>query len=108
MSVNKLIQVFFITFKKGNIIAKSVGKAFEQNFKNSIPKNIFYYRPPDAAQSFGNNQNLRFSAKSPCDCFMFDGDFLYAFELKSVGTKSISYEISKNDNARFKYPLNQE
>ena len=79
-------------------MAKSVGKIFEQNFKNSIPDNIFYYRPPDAAQSFGNNQNLRFSAKSPCDCFMFDGDFLYAFELKSVGTKSISYEISKDDN----------
>lgn len=70
---------------------------FEQNWKNSVPNNIFYYRPPDSAQSFGTNQNLRFSAKSPCDCFMFTGDFLYTLELKSVGTKSISFERQKSD-----------
>lgn len=78
-------------------ISKNIGKIFEQNWKNSIPQNIFYYRPPDSAQSFGTNQNLRFSAKSPCDCFMFNGDFLYALELKSVGTKSISFEKDKSD-----------
>lgn len=74
-----------------------IGKIFEQNWKNSIPDYIFYYRPPDAAQSFGSNQKLRFSAKSPCDCFLFDGNLLYAFELKSVGTKSISFERNKAD-----------
>lgn len=80
-------------------ISKNVGKIFEQNWKKSIPDNIFYYRPPDAAQSFNtNNQNLRFSAKSPCDYFMFDGEFLYTIELKSVGTKSISFEREKTDN----------
>lgn len=76
---------------------KSIGKQFEQNWKNSIPNTIFYYRPPDAAQSFGDNQNLRFSAKSPCDCFLFDGTILYTLELKSVGTKSISFERNKTD-----------
>ena len=90
------------TFDKGHskgaiIIGKNIGKVFEQNWKNSIPDNIFYYRPPDSAQSFGTNQNLRFSAKSPCDCFMFNGDFLYTLELKSVGTKSISFEREKTD-----------
>lgn len=79
------------------VISKNIGKIFEQNWENSIPDNIFYYRPPDSAQSFGTNQNLRFSAKSPCDCFMFTGDFLYALELKSVGTKSISFEMEKSD-----------
>lgn len=79
------------------IINKSVGKIFEQNWKNSIPDKCFYYRPPDAAQSFGKNANLRFSAKSPCDCFMFHGGILYALELKSVGTKSISFEREKHD-----------
>lgn len=79
------------------IISKSVGKVFEQNWKNSIPDNVFYYRPPDAAQSFGKNTNLRFSAKSPCDCFMFNGEILYTLELKSVGAKSISFEREKND-----------
>ncbi len=41
--------------------------------------------------------NLRFSAKSPCDCFMFDGEVFYTLELKSVGTKSISFERKKID-----------
>lgn len=79
------------------IISKNIGKVFEQNWKNSCPDNIFYYRPPDAAQSFGENSNLRFSSKSPCDCFMFNGKILYTLELKSVKTKSISFERTKED-----------
>lgn len=78
-------------------IGKNIGKVLEQNWKNSIPDNLFYYRPPDSAQSFGTNQKLRFSAKSPCDCFIFNGDFLYTLELKSVGTKAISFEREKTD-----------
>lgn len=78
-------------------MSKSVGKVFEDNWKKSLPNDIFYYRPPDQAQSFGKNDKLRFSAKSPCDCFVFDGDFLYALELKTVGTKSMSFEIAKED-----------
>ena len=58
---------------------------------------MFYYRSPDSAQSFGSNSNLRFSAKSPCDCFMFNGKVLYTLELKSVGTNSISFERIKED-----------
>ena len=38
-------------------IAKNIGKVFEQNWKASIPDNVFYYRPPDSAQSFGSNSN---------------------------------------------------
>ena len=83
--------------KEVNNISKNIGKVLEQNWKNSIPNDVFYYRPPDSAQSFGVNQNLRFSAKSPCDCFMFNGDFLYTLELKSVVTKSISFEREKSD-----------
>lgn len=84
-------------FNEVKIIRKNIGKVFEQNWKNSIPDNIFYYRPPDSAQSFGTNKNLRFSSKSPCDCFIFDGHFLYTLELKSVGTKSISFEKENSD-----------
>lgn len=84
-------------YKEVIAISKNVGKIFEQNWKNSVPENIFYYRPPDAAQSFGANQNLRFSAKSPCDCFMFNGDFLYTLELKSVAGKSISFKRGKSE-----------
>lgn len=74
-----------------------MGKQLEQNWKLSVPDNIFYYRPPDQAQAFGVNNNLRFSAKSPCDCFMYNGEVLYTLELKSVGTKSISFEKEKTD-----------
>lgn len=80
------------------IIAKNIGKVFEENFKKSVPKNVWYYRPPDSAQSFGSNSNLRFSAKSPCDCFLFDGEKFYTLELKSVGTSSVSFERNKGDN----------
>lgn len=83
---------------KGMItIGKSVGKVFEENWRKSIPENVFYYRPPDQAQSFGGSKKLRFSAKSPCDCFIYDGDILYTLELKSVGTKSISFEREQTD-----------
>lgn len=78
-------------------IAKNVGKVFEENWKKSIPENVWYYRPPDSAQSFGSNSNLRFSAKSPCDCFMYNGEVFYTLELKSVGTTSISFERTKED-----------
>lgn len=78
-------------------IAKNVGKIFEENWKKSIPKDVWYYRPPDSAQSFGTNSNLRFSAKSPCDCFMYNGEVFYTLELKSVGTTSISFEKTKDD-----------
>ena len=78
-------------------MAIGIGKVLEQNWRKSVPDNIFYYRPPDAAQSFGSNSNLRFSAKSPCDCFMFNGKVLYTLELKSAGTKSISFEREKID-----------
>lgn len=78
-------------------IGKNVGKVFEENWKKSIPEDIWYYRPPDSAQSFGSNSNLRFSAKSPCDCFMYNGEVFYTLELKSVGTTSISFERTKED-----------
>lgn len=78
-------------------MANPYGKIFEQNWKKSIPEDIWYYRPPDSAQSFGTNTNLRFSAKSPCDCFMYNGEVFYTLELKSVGTTSISFERTKED-----------
>lgn len=67
----------------------------------SIPEDVLYYRPPDSAQSFdfGNGaKRVRFSRKSPCDCFLFDGHLFYALELKSVGTNSISFERTKDDS----------
>jgi len=80
-------------------MAKNIGKQFENNFKKSVLSNVLFYRPPDSAQSFGDNTNLRFSAKSPCDCFLFSGELgtFWALEQKSVGTSSISFEREKTD-----------
>lgn len=80
----------------------NVGKVFEQNFKKSVPEHIFTYRPPDAAQSFNMNSNLRFSAKSPCDLFMFDGEILFTLELKTF-QGSCSFERTKEDKGIIHY-----
>lgn len=84
-------------------IGKSVGKVFEENWKKSVPKNIWIYRPPDAAQSFNQSSNLRFSQKSSCDYMMFDGYHFFCLELKSVAGKSISFERTKKDKGVIHY-----
>ena len=84
-------------------ISKSVGKVFEENWKKSVPENIWIYRPPDAAQSFDQSSNLRFSQKSPCDYMMFDGYHFFCLELKTVAGKSISFERTKKDKGEIHY-----
>ena len=84
-------------------IGKSVGKTFEDNWKKSVPEDILIYRPPDAAQSFNQTSALRFSQKSPCDFFMFNGEYLFCIELKTVAGNSISFEREKNDKGVIHY-----
>ncbi|WP_249312028.1 hypothetical protein [Congzhengia minquanensis] len=86
-------------YKEVKIIGKSIGKIFENNFKASIPDNIWYYRPPDSAQGFdiGASSKLRFSQHSPCDCMLFNGTHLFCLELKTVFGTSISFEREKDD-----------
>ena len=48
-------------------MANNIGKKFENNWKASMPNDIFYYRLKDQAQSFGGASKLRFSLKNPCD-----------------------------------------
>ena len=77
---------------------KNVGKVFEDNWKKSCPNWLFVYRPPDASQSFDMGSKLRFSNKSPCDYFLYNGERLWTIELKSVAGTSISFEREKEDN----------
>lgn len=77
---------------------KNVGKVFEDNWKKSCPNWLFVYRPPDASQSFNMSSKLRFSNKSPCDYFLYNGERLWTIELKSVAGTSISFEREKEDN----------
>jgi recombination protein U len=61
------------------------GKRFEQNFRDSVPVGIFFYRFRDGTSSWGGGENsaTRFQAKNICDCMMYDGNYLYLLELKS-------------------------
>jgi len=88
-------------------IATNVGKIFEEDFRKSIPDDVFYYRIPDPPQSFGGGQdNLRFSRKNPCDSFLFSptSRTFYALELKSVdGTKPVTFEVDEKTKKTIHY-----
>lgn len=64
------------------------GKKFEQDFKNSVPNDWFYYRLVDGTSSWGGNENVRFQAKNICDCLVYNGQ-LHMIELKSHKGKSL-------------------
>ena len=75
---------------------KNLGKAFEQNFRKSIPvcDDIFYYRLKDSASSYyGGNENLRFSQNNIADAFLFWSNeyrnFLFILEFKHHKGKSL-------------------
>ena len=79
---------------------KNVGKIFEEQLKKSAPPYSLLYRLPDAAQSFGGSNLLRFSAKNPFDFLLWDsvGHILFALEAKTVSGKSISFERTKDEH----------
>lgn len=81
-------------------MATNVGKRFEENWRKSVPDNVLYYRLKDQAQSFSRFSDLRFSSKNPCDCFLFSSPYLFALELKSVGTTSISFESEEDEKKK--------
>ena len=71
----------------------NIGKVFEEQIKKSVPDYALLYRLPDAAQSFGGSNTLRFSRKNPFDFLLWDSKrhILYALEMKTVSGKSISF-----------------
>lgn len=87
-------------------MARSVGKQFEDNFKNSVPNYALSYRPPDSAQGFdvGASNKLRFSRHSPCDLMIFDGtrNLFLTLELKTF-QGSCSFERNKNEKGIIHY-----
>lgn len=87
-------------------MARSVGKQFEDNFKNSVPNYALSYRPPDSVQGFdvGASDKLRFSRHSPCDLMIFDGtrNLFLTLELKTF-QGSCSFERNKNEKGIIHY-----
>lgn len=71
---------------------QNIGKVFEGEIKESVPKDCFYYRFIDNAASFGGGENTRFTSHNLCDCMVMSEDILYLMELKSH--KGISLPLS--------------
>ena len=65
------------------------GKRFENNFKKSIPKDVYVYRFKDGSASWGGNEKVRFQAKNICDFMLYKKPYLFLFELKSTKGKSL-------------------
>lgn len=81
-------------------MAKNVGKIFEEQWKKSTPDYALLYRLPDAAQSFGGSNKLRFSSKNPFDFLLWDSKRrrLFALEMKTVAGTSITFERNKDED----------
>lgn len=75
---------------------KNTGKRFEENFRNSVGGEIFFYRFRDGTSSWGGNNATRFQQTNMCDCEMFDGNRLFLLELKSVTGKSLPFTNIKD------------
>lgn len=85
---------------------RNSGKIFEDNFSKSIPEYALLYRIPDAAQSFGHTNYLRFSAKNPFDFILWDSHkrILYALELKTIDGDSMPFDRQPGDkNGKIHY-----
>ena len=69
---------------------KNVGKKFEDNFRDSVSKDIFFYRFRDSSGTFyGGNNNLRFTPTNIADNLIFYNGCLFLNELKTHKGKSI-------------------
>lgn len=80
---------------------RNPGKTFEDDFKRSVPKDMYYLRLHDSATGFGQaadvrTTNVRFSLKSPYDAILCQKGRMVCVELKSVGGTSASFGETKN------------
>jgi recombination protein U len=75
------------------------GKRFEQNFKKSVPKNVFYYRFKDGTGAWDKGET-RFQCSNICDCMLFDGKWLYLVELKNHKGKSLPFTAIRENQIK--------
>lgn len=99
------MSVWYNEIKEGSKMSKrkNNGKIFETNIKDSMPKEVWAYRPPDT----GGGMMARFTSESLCDLIAFDtlNKELHLLELKStVGTSMafVDYETCMNYEAEVK------
>jgi len=73
------------------------GKRFENNFKGSVPKEVFYYRFKDGSASWGGNESVRFQSSNICDCMIYANGSLCLLELKSHKGKSLPFSAVRDN-----------
>ena len=73
------------------------GKRFENNFKKSIPDNVYYYRFRDGTSSWAKGENTRFQQTNACDCMLFFNGKLFMLELKTHKGKSIPFSCIRDN-----------
>jgi len=78
---------------------KNPGKAFEEDFKKSVPEDCFVYRFKDGTANFNGakNENVRFQAKNICDFMVMTKEDLVLMELKSHASVSIPFGCIRNN-----------
>ena len=77
------------------------GKRFENNFRDSLPSDYWFYRLRDSAASFyGGNDNLRFANTNIADNLVFNGKTLFINELKAHAGKSIPLNCIRENQAK--------
>lgn len=67
----------------------NTGKRFENNFRLSVPNDIFYYRFKDGTSSWDKGTITRFQHKNICDSLLFYGERMFLIECKSHKGKSL-------------------
>ena len=83
-------------YNKGVVMNKD-GKIFETQWKESVDKDMYYFRIKDNPSSFSkDSSSVRFTLNNPYDCFIFYNRFLFPLELKSTELTSISIQRNKN------------
>lgn len=81
---------------------KNTGKRFEENFKKSVPDNVYYYRFRDSGTSFGKGEFTRFTITNVADAMLFDGKTLFLCELKHHFGKSIPFSAIEGNKTKEK------
>jgi len=65
------------------------GKKFEKQIKDSVPRDVYFYRFRDGTASWEqSSENVRFQQSNICDCMIYKHPSLFLLELKSYSGKS--------------------
>jgi len=84
-------------------MANKEGKKFEEDFKKSVPPDMWCYRFPDSTAAWGGDDGgkTRFQAENICDFEIFFYG-LFLIETKSHMGKSITHQVFKYQGGKKK------